>query len=43
MSQYYIEKLQEKVDFKTNRYAVIKNPEKIFPKESFMLHKLVLE
>ena len=36
---YYIAKLQENVDFKKNRYAVKKKPEKIFPKESFMLRK----
>ena len=39
MSHYYIAKLQEKVDFKNNRYVVKKKPEKIFPKESFMLRK----
>ena len=39
MSHYYIANLQEKVDFKSNRYAVKKNPEKIFAKESFMLRK----
>ena len=43
MSHYYIANLQDKRDFKTNRYAVKKNPEKIFPKESFMLRKLVFE
>ena len=43
MSHHYIAKLQDKRDFKTNRYAFKKNPEKNFPKESFMLRKLVFE
>ena len=34
MSHYYIADLQEKVDFKNNRYAVKKNPEKIFQRKA---------
>ena len=43
MSHYYIANLQEKVDFKINRYAVKKNPENNYLKECFMLRKIVFE